>query len=224
MRLSLRRWILVAVVSCVCSAAVCQTTATPPVHKAIPWKQYCQPNGGFCFRYPSSWEILTDTLAGHGVVIAPAQKQDRSLWDEITVAMVAPPPEGDEEGIGLDGVIQQASSGLRESGQSFETLQRQQRTVDHKPAQLLKVQYREKSTGRDWIEELVFIEGPDNEIYSVALKCAPENLARREPVFSGVLGSWILPEPEPPAGATEEEPPAQPAPSAKAPPANSSPH
>jgi hypothetical protein len=223
MRLSLRRSILVAVVLCACSAAVCQTAA-PPAHKPIPWKQYCQSDGGFCFRYPNSWEVLSDTLAGHGVVIAPAQKQDRTLWDEITVAMVAPPPEGDEEGIGLDGVIQQASSGLRETGQSFETLQRQQRTVDHKPAQLLKVQYREKSTGRDWIEELVFIEGPDNEIYSVALKCAPENLARREPVLNGVLGSWNLPEPEPPAVAPDEELPVQPDPPVKPVPANPSPH
>ena len=72
---------------------------------------------------------------------------------------------------------------MREGGQNFETLQRQQRTVDHKPAQMLKVRYREKATGHDWIEELVFIEGPDEEIYSVALKCAPENLARLEPVL-----------------------------------------
>ena len=77
---------------------------------------------------------------------------------------------------------------MREGGQAFETLQRQQRTVDHKPAQMLKVRYHEKATGRDWIEEMVFIEGPESEIYSVALKCAPENLARLEPVFDGRAG------------------------------------
>lgn len=224
MRLWLRRSILVAVVLCLGLAAVCQTTASPPAHKPIPWKRYCQPDGGFCFQYPTSWEMLGDIFASHGVVIAPTQKQDRALWDEITVAMVVPPPEGDEEGLGLDGVIQQATSGLRESGQSFETLQRQQRTVDHKPAQMLKVQYREKSTGHDWIEELVFIEGPDNEIYSVALKCAPQNLARREPVLSGILGSWTLPVPEPPAEAPEEGAPAEPLPPSKTPPANTPPH
>jgi hypothetical protein len=160
--------------------------------------------------------MLGDVFGGHGVVIAPTQKQDRALWDEITVAMVAPAPEGDEEGVGLDGIIQQATTGLRDGGQTFQTLQRQQRTVDNKPAQMLKVQYQDKSTGHDWIEELVFIEGPDSEIYSVALKCAPENLARREPVLSGVLASWSLPEPAPPADATNDEP----APSAKTPPAN----
>jgi hypothetical protein len=223
MRLFFRGLILVAVALCLSAAALCQTAAPPPAHKPIPWKQYCQPDGGFCFQYPTSWKMLTDSFAAHGVAIAPTQKQDPTLWDEITVTMVVPPPQGDEEGIGLDGVIQQATTGLRESGQSFETLQRQQRTVDHKPAQLLKVQYREKSTGHDWIEELIFIEGPDNEIYSVALKCAPENLARREPVLTGVLRSWSLPEPEPPVDAPGDEAPAQPAPPGRMPPANPSP-
>ena len=153
----------------------------PPVHKSISWKQYCQPDGGFCFRYPASWEMLGDTFAAMAWCLRRRKSRIATLWDEITVAMVVPPPEGDEEAVSLDGVIQQASNGLRQSGQSFETLQRQQRTVDHKPAQMLKAQYREKSTERDWIEELVFIQGPDNEIYSVALKCTPENLARRSP-------------------------------------------
>ncbi len=195
------------------SASVCQTA---PAHKPIPRKHYCQADGGFCFQYPGSWEMLGDIFGGHGVVIAPTQRQDRALWDEITVALVAPAPEGDEEGLGLDGVIQQATSGLRESGQTFQTLQRQQRTVDNKPAQMLKVQYQDKSNGHTWIEELVFIEGPDNEIYSVALKCTSENLARREPVLSGVLASWTLPELAPPADAANDEP----APSPKTPPAN----
>jgi hypothetical protein len=106
---------------------------------------------------------------------------------------------------------------MREGGQAFETLQRQQRTVDHNPAQMLKVRYHEKATDRDWVEEIVFIQGPDREIYSVALKCAPENLARLEPVFAGVLDSWVLPEPEPPAG-EEEDAPKQATPPSKAPP------
>ena len=96
---------------------------------------------------------------------------------------------------------------MRESGQSFETLQRQQRTVDGKPAQLVKLHYVEKASGREWIEELVFVEGPDAEIYSVALKCAPPSLARMEPVFSRIVDSWKLPEAEPPAGTTDQDPP-----------------
>ncbi len=180
------------------------STRTPPATPPA-WKRYCQPKGGFCFKYPSSWSILGEVFAGNGVVVAPPQKQDRTLWDAITVTLIVPAPEGDEEPLGLDGVIEQASSGLRERGQDFETVQRQRRTVDHKPAQLLKVRYYEKSNAHDWIEEMVFIEGPDNEIYSVALKCSPQDLTRLEPVFKQVLASWTLPEPEPPE--SEEEPP-----------------
>jgi hypothetical protein len=172
--------------------------------KPAVWKHYCQPGGGFCFKYPSSWSVLGEVFDGNGVMVAPPQKEDRALWGAITVAMVVPAPQGDEDPISLDGVIEQASSRIRESGQDFETLQRQQRTVDHKPAELLKVHYHEKSNGRDWIEEMVFIQGPDNEIYSVALKCSPQNLARLEPAFRQVLLSWMLPEPEPPPNATDE--------------------
>jgi hypothetical protein len=171
-----------------------------PAHKPVPWKRYCQPNAGFCFKYPPAWTLLGDVFDGNGVVVAPTQKEDRALWYEITLALVAPPPDGDEEGPGLNGIIEQAMAAMREAGQNFVTLQRQERTIDHQPAQMLKAKYREKATGHDWVEEMVFIHGPENEIYSVALKCAPQDLPRLEPVLKGVLESWTLPRPEPPAG------------------------
>ncbi len=116
------------------------------------------------------------------------------MSDEITVAMVMAPPEGDEETPTIDTMIEQTSKTIRESGQDFQTLQRQHRTVDHLPAEMLKVRYREKDSGKDWMEEILFIDGPDNEIYSVALKCSPQNLARMEKVLAGVLNTWKLPE------------------------------
>jgi hypothetical protein len=86
--------------------------------------------------------------------------------------------------------------------------------VDAKPAEMLKAQYRDKATGRDWIEELVFIEGPDNEIYSVAMKSAPEHALRLQPVLAEMLRTWMLPEPEPPA---DPDAPERAAPAAKKP-------
>ncbi|MGA8878499.1 MAG: hypothetical protein WB555_23360 [Candidatus Korobacteraceae bacterium] len=209
--------------SCLGQIASGQTGTTarptsPPPHTAVPAKRYCHPNDGFCFRYPGTWLMLGEVFAGNGVVVAPQQKEDRALWDAITVALVVPPPEGDEEGPGLNGIVEQSSTAMREAGQNFVTLQRQERTIDHKPAQLLKVQYKEKTSGRDWIEELVFIEGPDNEIYSVALKCAPQNVAKLEPAFAEVLRSWTLPEAEPVESDDEKTPPAQSAPPAQSPP------
>jgi hypothetical protein len=164
--------------------------------------------------------MLGDVFAGNGVVVAPPQKEDRVLWDEITVALVVPPPEGDEEGPGLNGVVEQSSVAMREAGQTFVTLQRQERSVDHKPAQLLKVQYKEKSSGRDWIEELVFIQGPENEIYSVALKCAPQNVTKLEPAFAEVLRTWTLPEAEHDEVDGAEAPPSSKAPAAQPSPKN----
>ena len=114
--------------------------------------------------------MLGAVYDGDGVVVAPPQKLDKALWDEITVALITPLSEGDEEPVSLDVMIEQASKSMREGGQAFETLQRQQRTVDRNPAQMLKVRYHEKATDRDWVEEIVFIQGPDREIYSVDLK------------------------------------------------------
>ncbi len=220
MRLSVRVVILlILALTSVAGAAGQRPSAAPaPLHKTNPRKSYCQPDGGFCFKYPGSWTVLGQVFDGNGVVIAPSQKLDRALWDEITVALILPPSQGDEEPVSLDGLIEEASQNMREAGQNFETLQRQQRTVDHKPAQMLKVRYHEKATDRDWIEQMVFIQGPDGEMYSVALKCSPENLAHLEPTFAGVLESWVLPEPEPPAEAGDA--PQQATPPAREPPAH----
>ena len=171
-----------------------QTTST--AHKAAaPAKRYCHAAADFCFCYPSSWSILGDIFAGNGVVIAPEQAGDRALWDEITVALISPAPGDGQEGPSLNHVIDQATAAMRDTGDNLQMLQRQERTIDHNPAQVLKTRYREKSTGREWLEELVFIEGPQSEIYSVALKCAPEHLARLEPAMKQVLASWTLPQP-----------------------------
>jgi hypothetical protein len=201
-----RKWVQVVLSLGLCSAAMAQSTAkaTP---KPLPWKEYCHGDEGFCFKYPPAWTKLGEVFAGNGVVVAPPQKQDQSLWDEVTVALMIPPPEGDEDPVTIDQAIAKAVSSVRAAGQSVETLQRQRRTVDDKPAQMVKLHYVEKPSGREWIEELIFVEGPDAEIYSVALKCAPASLVRMQPLFSRIVDSWTLPAVEPPPGATDEAAP-----------------
>jgi len=203
MQFQLRRSPAVAVLLGLATLAVAQT-APRPASKVVPWKSYCHPTHEFCFKYPATWSMLGEVFDGNGVVVAPAQKQARELWDEVTVALVIPAPEGDEEPVTAAEAIAQAVSSVRKSGQSFETLQRQQRTVNGKPAELVKLHYTEQSNGHEWVEELVFIEGPDSEIYSVALKTAPATLPTMEPLFQRIVESWKLPEAAPPPGATEE--------------------
>jgi hypothetical protein len=182
-------------------------TPTKPVPRTQTLKQYCHPEYGFCFKYPSSWLSLGPIFDGNGIVIAPPQRQDRALWDEVTVALMIPPPEGDEDPVSVDQAIDKAVLSVRATGQNFDTVERQQRIVDGNPAQVVKLHYVDQSSGREWMEELVFVEGPDSEIYSAGLKCAPESLARMEPLFSRIVDSWKLPEPEPPPSASEEAAP-----------------
>ena len=191
-----------ALVLALMTSSMAAGQSAKPAHPAAPWKRYCQADGGFCFKYPSTWRMMGEIYQGNGVVVAPPQKEEQPLWDVVTVALVAPPKDADQA-LGLDGVIQQAAAGMREAGQNFQTLRRQSTTVDGKPAQLLKTQYRDKNSERDWVEELIFIEGPDNEIYSVALKSQPQDLVRLEPTFSEIVRTWTLPEPEPPANIDE---------------------
>jgi hypothetical protein len=197
-----RKWLLLVLALGLGSLATAQTAAKPP-SKPLSLKKYCHGEGSFCFKYPASWSLLGEVFDGNGVVIAPPQKQEHELWDEVTAALVIPPPQSAADAVSIDQAIEQAVSRVREGGQGFETLERQRRRVDGKPAQLVKLHYVEKPSGQEWIEELVFVEGPDAEIYSVALKCAPASLLRMQPVFSRIVDSWTLPEVEPPVGATE---------------------
>src|SRR5271157_6067955 len=65
-----------------------QTSSPAPARKPVAWKSYCQPDGGFCFKYPSSWSLLGEVFEGNGVVVAPQQKEDLALRDAITISMV----------------------------------------------------------------------------------------------------------------------------------------
>ena len=83
-------------------------------------------------------------------------------------------------------------SNMRAGGHNPQTLQRQQLAVDTLPAEMIKVRYHDKESARDWIEQLVFIEGPDQVIYSLSLKAQPGSFGRLQPAFDGIVQSWKL--------------------------------
>lgn len=172
-----------------CSAQAQRPKAT--ARPSAPAKQYCQPEHGFCFSYPAAWSMLGESM-GDGVVVAPQQHGDRVLWDEITVATIVQPPQADAAPTTIDKVIETAMSNMHGRGINPQTIQRQERRVAGLPAQMLKLGYRDPESNRDWVEELVFIEGPDQEIYSVALKASPANVTRLEPALNAVMRSWKL--------------------------------
>ena len=154
-------------------------------------KRYCQQGGGFCFSYPAGWTMLGESI-GDGVVVAPQQTLGRELWDEVTVAAVVPPPAEDQPAMSIDQVIATAMTNMKASGHDPATLQRQERSIEGLPAQMIRIRYHDEPSGRDWIEQLVFIEGPEQEIYSVALKAQPGTISRLEPAFDAIVRSWKL--------------------------------
>ena len=134
--------------------------------------------------------MLGDYAAG--VIVAPQQTLDRLFWDEVTVTNVIPPPAENQPPLNIDQVIQTAMMNMRADDHAPTTLQRQERTVAGLPAQMIRIRYHDEPSGRDWIEQLVFIEGPDQQIYSVALKGQPGTISRLEPAFDSILRSWKL--------------------------------
>lgn len=179
------------------TAAVAQSPPRTSPRPAIT-RKYCLKETGVCFNYPAGWQVLGEAYI-NGVILAPPQKLERALWDEITVALIVLPPGPDEPATSIDQVIETATASLRESGRNPETLERQRRTVGGLPAQMIRVRYHDQDTDRDWVEQLVFIEGPEQEIHSVALKSAPDHAKQMEPAMAGILQSWKLTQAEPPA-------------------------
>jgi hypothetical protein len=174
-------------------ALVCAVTggigaAQTSQHPQPTTKRYCEADGNYCFRYPISWTEVGAEYPGNGVVIAPPQKQERSQWDTITVVQMVLAND-DEQNHPLSFYIDRATSGAREAGQDFQTVQRQEGSVNGHPTESLTALYREKDSGREWMEKLVFLQG-DEGTYSVVLKCAPANFARLEPALKSILQSW----------------------------------
>ena len=168
-----------------------QSSTKAHASPSSPTKRFCQVAGGFCFSYPASWSELGEAF-GDGVVIAPRQTMDQSLWNVVTAATVAPPPDEGQSAASIDDVIGKALSNMQATGHNAATLQRQERITAGLPSQAIRVRYHDDETGRDWVEQLVFIEGPDQEIYSLSLKAQPADVAKLEPAFDSILRSWHL--------------------------------
>jgi hypothetical protein len=185
-----RGWLVFAV--CVATVSCfAQSQPKPSSRTSVNQKRFCQAAGGFCFSYPATWNVLGEAF-GDGVIIAPRQTIEQSLWDVVTVASVVPPPDEGETATTVDEVITTALNNMRATGHNPVTLQRQGRTMAGLPSQMIKVRYHDDQTARDWIEQLVFIEGPDQEIYSASLKAQPIDVGRLEPAFESILRTWYL--------------------------------
>ena len=188
------RFINPLLVLCLCFAIHCPAqshASTAPSKAASSTKRFCQKDGGFCASYPAAWLQLGEAF-GNGIIVAPQQKAERMQWDEVTLAMVVPAANGSEASPSIDQLIDTAMKNLRDAGHKPETLQRQERLVGGLPAESIRIRYFDAETRGNWEEEIVFVEGPEQEVYSLALKARPENMAKLEPAFARIVRSWKL--------------------------------
>ena len=116
MRSVLRLWLVLISTLLLNLPMPAQTAA--PAHKTASAKTYCQPGGGFCFRYPATWMMLGEVFAGNGVVVAPQQKEDRSLWDEVTAGRWCRLRKVTRTRSSIDHLIEQTMDNMREAART----------------------------------------------------------------------------------------------------------
>jgi hypothetical protein len=161
---------------------------------------------GLCVTIPASWQRLGDVFDDLGFVVAePHPGDDPASWPQLTVAAIDVPPQKGATGTApsLDSLVDIA---LTPDGSftSAETLQRTHLLLNQANAEIVRVQLHEAADKPGAIEDIALIQGDDGLVYSIALRCAPREFTRLEPVFQKAARSWRI---KPPA--------AQPAPSSK---------
>ena len=124
-------------------------------------------------------------------MVAPPQSAKPSeKWSSVTAAATDLPPQAaGKERPSFDELIGVVLESMR-PGVHPQTLERKQMTIEGMPAQVLKLKYDDEN-GQTWIEEIALMDG-DEVIYSVALRCTPDELTKLEPVYKEMLGTWRL--------------------------------
>lgn len=169
----------------------------PKANTAPAWKKYCAPEGDYCVKYPPNWEPLGDPAEAGGLVVAPPQPdKPAAQWSQVTVTATDLPeqPPGKERP-SFDELIAVVLESMR-PGVQPQTMERRQMDLDGMPAQVLKLRYDDED-GKTWIEEIALIDA-DDVIYSLALRSTSEELAKFEPTFQQMLGTWRMVEDKPP--------------------------
>jgi hypothetical protein len=160
-----------------------------------------------CVIVPASWQRLGDIFDDLGFVAAePHSGTDSASWPQLTVAAIDVPPRQDPSGAAtapsLDALVEIV---LTPDGSftSAETLQRTHLLLNGADAEIVRVALHDDATKLDTIEEVALIEGEEGLVYSIALRCAPQDFPRLEPVFEKAAHSWRIqppaPEPAPPS-------------------------
>ena len=205
--------LLVAALLCVSlgSAAAQATKTSKPAaaRKAASStvRSECVEEVGLCVNVPAPWQRLGNIFDDLGFVVAePHAGADSATWPQLSVAAIDLPPQKTSGAAPtLDSLIDVV---LTPDGTftSSETQQRTRLLLNGANAEILRVKLHNDTSQADSIEEIALIEGDEGLVYSIALRCAPQEFDRLEAVFQKTVHSWRI---KPPA--------AQPAPPSKPP-------
>ncbi len=185
-------------------------------------KSECVRSVGLCVTVPQAWQRLGDVFDDLGFVVAePHPGSDAATWPQLTVAAIDVPAQKDGNAPSLDSLIELV---LTPDGSftSAETLQRTRLLLNGNNAEIVRVRLHEEANDvpardvpnvTDAIEAVALIQGDAGLVYSIALRCAPQDFTRLEAVFQKVISSWRI---QPPAtqpaehSATQSANPSQP--------------
>lgn len=183
-------------------AAAQAGTAKATVKQRAPFRSECVAPVGFCVSVPSSWKRVGDIYDDLGFVAAePHTGADAANGPQLTVVAFEPPDEAastanppaeklqDSAPPSLDELVERM---LTPSGAlaSAQTLQRRRTLLNGAPSEIVRVQFHDAAGKAGAIEEVALIEGDDGLVYSVALRCEPQDFDRLEPLFQQAAQSW----------------------------------
>ncbi len=168
----------------------------------------CVAEVGLCVTIPATWQRLGNIFDDLGFVVAEQHVgADSASWPQISVAAIDVPPQKGGSAPSLDALVEIV---LTPDG-SFTSSETQQRTrllLNGASSEIVRVKLHndaaKDANQADTIEEVALIEGDEGLVYSVALRCAPSELARLEPVFQKAARSWHVKPPVTQAKPTQD--------------------
>lgn len=159
----------------------------------------CAVGAGLCVTVPASWQRLGDVFDDLGFVAAePHSGTDSATWPQLTVAAIDVPGA---KATGATAASRPSLDALVDivltpdgSFTSAETVERSHLMLNDADAEIVRVRLHDEVNKSETIEEIALIEGEDGLVYSIALRCAPQDFVRLEPVFQKAAHSWHIKE------------------------------
>ncbi len=175
-------------------AAKPSTTPKAAPHRVTPplgVRSECAEAVGLCVLIPAGWQRLGNIFDDLGFVVAEPRAGDASTWPQLSVAAIDVPPRIGGGAPSLDALVDIV---LTPDGTftSAETQQRSRLLLNGADAEVLRVKLHDNATGADSIEQVALIAGEEGLVYSIALRCPPQDFARLDPIFQRAIHSWSI--------------------------------